>query len=167
MSEPRRIALLGSHDRSNFKCGVEPLDRYLRQQASQDMRRSVSNCFVALEPDDRIVAYYTFAAANVLASDLPAEIIKKLPRYPYLPAALIGRLAVDLNFQRQRLGEALIVDAAKRARQSAPAVYALLVDAKNRDAEQFYLRLGFRALNRLGSRLFLPLATAGGIRASD
>ncbi len=159
MSEQYRIIPLGTHERANFTCGIESLDRYLKTQATQDMRRNVSNCFVAVDSNDSIVAYYTFAAANIISSEIPDE-MKKLPRYPQLPAALIGRLAVHQRFQRQHLGEALIADAALRAQQSAPAVFALLVDAKSEAAEAFYKHLGFRSLLSRSSSLFLPVATA-------
>ncbi len=160
MADKLPIVPLDRHDRTNFSCGVEALDRYLKIQATQDMRRKVSNCFVALGREGEIVAYYTFAAANVLASDLPADVARKLPRYPYVPAALIGRLAVDKRVQGQRLGEALLADAALRAARSAPAVFALLVDAKDASAEAFYKRFGFRDLQSQSLSLFLPIATA-------
>ena len=160
MPDKWTIVPLARHDRTMFACGVEALDRYLKTQATQDMRRNASNCFVAVDQHDEIVAYYTFAATGILASDLPSEVTRKLPRYPTLPAALIGRLAVDRRFQGRRLGEALLADAAFRAKQSAPAVFAVLVDAKDEAAEGFYKRFGFRPLLSRPSSLFLPLATA-------
>jgi ribosomal protein S18 acetylase RimI-like enzyme len=160
MSEKHRIVPLAGHDRSRFSCGVEVLDRYLREQATQDMRRKVSNCFIAVDSTDEIAAYYTFAAAQVASSDLPSEVRKKLPRYSYLPAALVGRLAVDRRFQRQRLGESLVADAAARAEQSAAAIFALIVDAKNESAVAFYRWLGFQHLLNRPMSLFLPVATA-------
>jgi GNAT superfamily N-acetyltransferase len=164
MLQKVRIVPIGNQDRSGFECGVEALDVYLRTQATQDARRRVSNCFVAVDLDGRIAGYYTFAAASVLASDLPPEIGKKLPRYPRMPAALIGPLAVDRRFQRQRLGEALIGDAALRARDPVAAVHALVVDVKDEHAHAFYRRLGFLPLLGTPATLFLPIATA--IKAS-
>jgi hypothetical protein len=129
-----------SDDRSRFLCGAENLDRYLRQQAGQEFRRRVASCFVAIE-DQAVAGYYTLSATGILLSDLPAD--KKLPRYPEIPAVLLGRLAVD---------------AFSRAIRSEIAVYAVVVDAKDNNARQFYEHYGFRPLAKEGRRLFLPMA---------
>jgi GNAT superfamily N-acetyltransferase len=154
------IEPLGSHDRSAFACGAPPLDRYLREQASQDVKRLVASCFVAVEAaTEGIAGYYTLAATSVHANDLPAEIRKRLPRYPALPAALIGRLAVDRRFRRQGLGSALIADAALRVLKGVVGVFALIVEAKDEDALAFYRHQGFHPFASRPFCLFLPLAT--------
>jgi ribosomal protein S18 acetylase RimI-like enzyme len=156
-----RIEPLGaSHGRANFSCGVAVLDRYLREQATQDIRRRISNCFVACDDAGTVAAYYTFAAASIPLSDLPPDDVKRLPRYPVVPAGLIGRLAVDERFRGQRLGGALIIDAAHRAAGADPAVYALVVDAKDTAAVAFYEHLGFRRFASRPMSLHLSIATA-------
>jgi hypothetical protein len=91
-----KIEALGpSHDRAALSSGVFELDRYLREFASQDIRRRISNCFVAVDAIGKIAGYYTFAATSVPLSELPSEQARRLPRYPVLPACLIGRLAID------------------------------------------------------------------------
>jgi ribosomal protein S18 acetylase RimI-like enzyme len=85
---------------------------------------------------------------------------KRLPRYPVLPAGLIGRLAVDQRFRRQGLGSALIVDAVARAMRAEPAIFALVVDAKDESALGFYQHLGFRRFVTQPMRLFIPIAEA-------
>jgi GNAT superfamily N-acetyltransferase len=127
-------ALSAAHDRMNFSSGVAPLDRYLRELATQDIKRRVSNCFVALDDSGAIAGYYTLAAASLPLTELSAEETKRLPRYALLPAGIIGRLAVDRRFQNQRLGGALIMDAAARASRGDPAIFALVVDAKDDNA---------------------------------
>ena len=107
-----------------------------------------------------MAAYYTIAAASLPFVDFPPEEAKRLPRYPTLPAVRIGRLAVDKRFQGRGLGAALLMDATRRTLQSPPAVYALLVDAKNEAAVAFYERFGFRPSLAEPRTLFLPLATA-------
>jgi ribosomal protein S18 acetylase RimI-like enzyme len=159
MSDRFRVVPLGAHERTTFDCGVEPLDRYLKTLATQDIRRRVSNCFVALDFDDAIAGYYTFAATSILFLDLPEDATKRLPRYPTVPAALIGRLAVDKRYQSRRLGEALLADAVLRARQSAPAIFALVVDAKDERAAHFYRRFQFRPLRSRASSFFLTVAS--------
>lgn len=153
-------ALSSAHDRKAFSSGSEPLDRYLRELATQDIKRRVSNCFVALDDADVIAGYYTFAATSLPLTELSAEEAKRLPRYALIPAGLIGRLAVDARFQGQRLGGALILDAAARASRADPAIFALVVDAKDDTALAFYEHLQFRRFASRSATLFLPVATA-------
>lgn len=157
-----RLAPLGAeHQRGSFHCGEETLDRYLQTQATQDIRRRIANCFVAVEAaTGSLAAYYTIAATSIPLIDLPPKEAKRLPRYPTLPAVRIGRLAVDQNFQGRGLGGALLIDAARRSIHSPPAVYALLVDAKNDQAVVFYEKFGFRTFAGQPRTLFLSLATA-------
>ena len=152
------IELLGGQERSAFCSGVDVLDRYFREQVTQDIRRRVSNCFVLLDPENKIAGYYTFAAASIPLLDLPDSLARRLPRYPSLPAGLIGRLAVDSRYQRQGLGALLVVDAVARALRAEPAIYALIVDAKDDQASAFYSRLGFHRLASQAKRLFIPVS---------
>ncbi len=155
----RVLPLDTAHDRAAFCSDSEPLDRYLREQATQDIRRRVAACFVALADGQRIAGYYTLASASLLLADLPASIGKKLPRYPTVPAVRMGRLAVDQAFKGQGLGGALLADALARAARSEIAAFTLLVDAKDEAAAAFYRHHGFIALPDLPLTLFLPLAT--------
>ena len=158
-SAPFRLAPLdAAHDRATFNSGTEPLDRYLREQVNQDVRRRVAACFVALADGNRIAGYYTLASASLMLADLPASTGKKLPRYPTVPAVRMGRLAVDQACKGQGLGGALLADALDRAARSEIAAYALMVDAKDETAAAFYLHHGFIALPDSPLILFLPLA---------
>ena len=146
-------------DRGGFQSGAAPLDRYFHAQVTQDVRRRVTACFVALAPDRRIAGYYTLASASVMLSDLPVRLGKRLPRYPSVPAVRMGRLAVDKAFRNQGLGSALLADALLRARRSEIAAYALVVDAKDEAAAAFYRHHGFVAFGGHALTLFLALAT--------
>jgi ribosomal protein S18 acetylase RimI-like enzyme len=132
-----------SHDRAAFSCGVPALDRYIRELATQDVRRRVSNCFVAVDSAGKIAGYYTFAATS-LPLTVPPEQARRLTRYPSFPACLVGRLAVDQRFRGQGLGSQLIVDAIARAMRAEPAIFALIVDAKDEVPLGFYEHLGFQ-----------------------
>lgn len=159
-SAPFRLALLdGQHDRAAFHSDSEPLNRYIQTQASQDIRRRVAACYVALAGEQRIAGYYTLASSSVLLTDLPANIGKKLPRYPTVPAVRMGRLAVDRAFKGQGLGGALLADALDRAARAEIAAFAMMVDAKDDAASAFYQHHGFIALPNSPLTLFLPLAT--------
>jgi ribosomal protein S18 acetylase RimI-like enzyme len=150
-----------SHDRLSFDCGEEALNRYFQTQATQDSRRRIANCFVAIDTESGYVAsYFTLSSASIPTPDLPEKITSCLPRYPSVPAVRIGRLAVDKQFQGHGLGKALLADAALKTISATPASFALLVDAKNEQAVKFYQHHGFRLLNNTLNILFLPLATA-------
>jgi GNAT superfamily N-acetyltransferase len=153
--------LSNAHDRSPFSSGSDPLDRYFRELASQDIKRRIATCFVAVDVESSEVAgFYTLAASTVALVDLAAEIARKLPRYPTVPAALLGRLAVDLSQQGKGLGGVLLGDALLRTARADLGIFALLVDAKDEAAQRFYEHHGFTLLTGDGRRLCLPIATA-------
>ncbi len=154
---------LGSHhDRTQFDCGVPVLNDYLVKYASQDVKRKVSAVFVLVERTEpnRIIGYYTLCAASVSLSELPVEVRKKLPRYPEIPAILIGRLARDINFPG--LGALLLADAITRCARVAKEIAAslIIVDSKGVAATRFCGKFGFLSLPKLADRMFLPMQTA-------
>jgi ribosomal protein S18 acetylase RimI-like enzyme len=156
--------LTSRHDRTSFTCNVPALDRYLREFAMQDVRRRVANCYVAVGTDDQLTrGFFTLAATGLHLKDIPADVAKGLPRYPVVPAVLIGRLAVDRRYCGRGLGAALLGDAFMRAARSEPAVHTMLVDAKDEQAAAFYRHYGFRPLASNPMSLFLPLASAHGL----
>jgi GNAT superfamily N-acetyltransferase len=149
------------HDGAQFLSGSDALDRYLREQASQDVRRRIATCFVALNVTSQDVAgYYTLTATSVALTALSPEISRKLPRYPVAPAALLGRLAVNRRYQGQGLGGILLADALKRTARAELGVFAMLVDAKDENAQRFYERYGFTLLPGEVRRLCLPISAA-------
>ena len=153
--------LSGNHDRSQFVSGSEALDRYLREQASQDVKRRITTCFVAVADDAQDIAgYYTLTATSIALSGFSPEIVKKLPRYPVVPAVLLGRLAVARHYQGQGLGGILLADGLKRTSRAEFGVFAMVVDAKDDAARRFYEHYGFTLLPGEECRLCLPIAAA-------
>jgi predicted GNAT family N-acyltransferase len=142
---------------------VEPLDRYLKEQASQDARRRVAVPYVLVSADNRIAGYYTLSSDNIRVDDIPADMVKQLnlPRYPVIGATLIGRLARDLEFGGQGIGDLLLADALKRALGMSKniASAAVVVDAKDEKAHCFYSEFGFIAFPETVNRLFMPMET--------
>jgi len=167
-TEQFRIGPLSTgHDRSQFLSGSDPLDRYFREQASQDTKRRISSCFVAVSVHapasaqmKEVAGFYTLTAASIALNALAPEIVRKLPRYPVVPAALLGRLAVATNYQGKGLGGVLLADAVLRVARAEMGVFALLVDAKDAAAQRFYEHYGFTLLPGEGRRLCLPIASA-------
>ena len=159
VTAPFLIEALGpGHDRAGFSSGVEALDRYFRERVTQDVRRRATACYVAIDAATaKVAGYYTLAAAGVLLSDLPEALVKRLPRYPSVPVARLGRLAVDLAYRGRKLGAALLWDAVARSLRSEVAVFALIVDAKDDPAEAFYRHHGFVPFGSQPRQLVLPL----------
>ena len=120
----------------------------------------MAGCFVALDQDGRIAGFYTLAAASVALDSLPEGMAKGLPRYPAVPAMLIGRLAVAIEHQGKGLGSALIADAVVRTDRLGVGAFAIIVDAKDDRARAFYEANGFVPLPGGERRLCVPLATA-------
>jgi GNAT superfamily N-acetyltransferase len=174
MPTGRRLAtgpirrLVKTDDRTQFDCGVDALTRYLRAQAGQDARRSVATVYVlpGLEPPHapRVIGYYTVSATAVLLSGIAADIAKKLPRYPLVPGFLIGRFAVDTEFQGQGHGARLFHDALRRCATLSREIAAafIVVDAKNAKLAAWYAGFGFAPTVDAPLKLILPIATVRG-----
>jgi len=159
-----RVEALDSqkHTREGFSCGIEPLDRYLREQAGQDARKRVAAPFVLCEDESNVVlGYYTLSALSLDVGDWPEDVVRKLPRYPFVPATLLGRLALDERQRGKGLGEYLLMHALHRALVTSREVasFAVIVDAKDGRALSFYSRYEFLPLPDQQRRLFLPMAT--------
>jgi len=148
-------------DRAAFSCGVEPLDRYLKQQARQDMKRNVAAVFV-LRPVDAlrtIAGYYTTSMSVIYPASLPPEVAKRYPPYRELPAALVGRLAVDSRFHGQGIGRMLLLSALGRCLRLPVEIggMAVIVDAKDDGARAFYEHYDFQRMADDPYRLYLPM----------
>ncbi len=107
-----------------------------------------------------MAGYYTLSSHSIDLGELPAHVARKLPRYPLVPATLLGRLAVDRRYKGQELGERLLVDALRRAlTQSAQIAAAVTVDAIDDPAARFYGHFGFIPFPDRPDRLFLLMKT--------
>jgi len=158
------VPLDKTHNRSRFDCGIEALNRYLQQQARQEMQRHVSVTFVLPDSEQAIRGFYTLSSSSMALEALPDVLAKKLPRYNRLPVTLLGRLAVDKTAQSKGIGQFLLLDALKRSVDNARVIgaMAVIVDAKDQQAEQFYQHFGFlpfqkTPLQNLHSSLLLPM----------
>ncbi len=153
------VPLAPHHDRAAFGCGEPSLDNYLKRQASQDAKRDLAACYVLCKPgESHIIGYYTLSATSITLTALPDDQLKKVGRYPLVPAVLLGRLAVDQNYRKQGWGEYLLLDALHRALRTGVGVKFVIVDALNEQAAQFYERFEFRRLKNPSS-LFISVST--------
>lgn len=159
------VGLEKSRDRANFDCEVDALNRYLKYQASQDVKKDVCSCFVAIDAQtDSLAGFYTLSGGGVPLQSFPEDIVKKLPKYPVVPIALIGRLAVDKAYKGKKLGSALLIDALTRVIDNPIKVHSLVVDAKDEKSSLFYQHFGFIPFKDTSLKLFLPIKTATNAR---
>ena len=158
-------SLRDEHDRVDFACGVESLDRYLKTQAGQDMRRKANAVFVlaAVSTPSTILGYFTLCATSLDQGDVPEAARKHVPRYPVVSATLLGRLAIASAHHRQGLGAVLLGHALQRAYDSASSVGSsmVVVDAIDEAAVGFYEAHRFTRLDGASQRLVLPMHTIG------
>lgn len=162
MSDDFRIEPLGKkHDRAAFSCGNAPLDQYLKTQAAQAIEKNLAAIFVLTPDGVTIAGYYALSSYVIKLNEIPEAIAKKLTRMPEVPATLIGRLATHVDFRGKGLGKVLLVDALKKALENSAHVgsWAVVVDAKDNKALEFYRKYGFIVFPTRADRLFLPMDT--------
>lgn len=141
------IEMLSRHDRTAFDCGVPELNNDLKTRATQDMKRRVASCFVAVEKQQLAVSgFYTLSACHLLLTDISEPTKKALPLYPEVPAIRLGRLAVDQKFRGNGVGSLLLADAIRRSLKLQIGAALMLVDAEDQDAANFYRHFGFETL---------------------
>lgn len=144
-----------------FDCGEDSLNHYILKQAKQDMKRHISATYI-LRNNSSLLGYYTLSSTIIPLDKLQntdESFARKLPKYPYLPATLIGRLAVNIKDKKNGYGKILLIDALKRSCANSKIVgsIAILVDVINENASNFYQKYGFRELKK--DQLFMAMNT--------
>jgi hypothetical protein len=149
------------HDRAGFQSSVEALNLYLQQQARKDADRHLAATFVMVDDaaPTLIVGFYPLSNYTVELAELPGDLTRKLPRYPRLPATLIGRLARDERFPGT--GALLLVDALTRAyaQTKVSGSLAVVAEAKGDTARRFYQKHGFLQLGGEPNRVYLAMGS--------
>lgn len=158
------IVLLESkkHRREDFDCGVESLNKYIKKIASQDLKRKAATVLVLIDSvTENVIGFYTLSSFSLELTEIESVVAKKLPRYPLLPATMLGRLAVDKNYKGKGFGELMLIDAMKKSYQASQQIasVALLVEAINEQAVSFYQKFGFVSFQSSRERLYLPMKT--------
>ena len=156
------LPLAGNHNRQSFDCGRVELNNWLRQVARQHQDKGLSKTFVAVREEEPtgICGFYALTLAEIDRRFLPESYQKRLPQR--IPGVRLGRLAVDVHFQKKGLGELLLVDAISRARRinQDAGVVGLFVDALDEQASAFYRHYGFLAIPDQPRLLIYPIAGA-------
>ena len=152
---------LAKHDRSAIQSGNDRIDRYFQQNASQDVKRGYTACNLLVEQStSQIAGFYTLSSHSVALTEVADELARKLPRYPSVPAALIGWMGRDANFRGQGIGPLLLADAITRLARAPLGIHAICADAIDDAAAAFYRRHQFEPLVSRPGRFYLPMRTA-------
>ena len=149
------------HRRDKFINQHDSLQNYIRTIARQDSSRDLARCFVLIDEGNSILGYYTLNNLSVPCAHWDAAFRKKHKlTYPAIPCTLIGRLAIDTSLQGKGYGEILLVDSLKRAYEVSRTIasFAVVVDAIDQAAKNFYKRYGFLELMD-SDRLYIPMKT--------
>jgi ribosomal protein S18 acetylase RimI-like enzyme len=152
---------LGKHDRAAFASGNARIDTYFRQTVSQDVKRGYAACYVLIDKSStKIAGFYTLSSHSIPLNELAGDLARKLPRYPSVPAVLVGRLGRDVAFRGQQLGSLLLADAIARLAALPVGLYAICADAIDEAAIAFYRAHQFRVFISRPHSLYLPMKTA-------
>lgn len=151
-----------THNRKGFSCGKDPLDKYFKEIANQDVKRKLTTCFVLNDDlNEKVKAYYTLSSNSIPNKSIPASFKKNLQgTYTSIPVILLGRLAVDEQYQGSGIGKALLIDSLKRCYDNTDSIgaFAVVVDPLDDEAEAFYNKYGFIKLPD-SSKMFMAMKT--------
>lgn len=144
--------------RDHFSCGKSSLDNYILRNVTKDISSGACTCFVILDDQQRVIAYYTLSTDSIPLEDAPEDLKKKI-NYPHIPVILLGRLAVHHHYAGKGYGKIMLVDALKRSQQAAKeqiGSVAVIVDPIDADAERFYHKYGFTKIPDSG-KMFMTM----------
>lgn len=146
-----------THDVSEFSCGTEPIDIWLKKHSLNAMRVNTGRTYVAVV-NDKVAGYYAIAAGSLLRSDLPSTLRFEIPNHP-VPLVLLARVGVDRKYQREGLGTVLVLDAIRKALMVGEnvGVFCVATNAKDEMAKSFYQSMGFRSSKSDPRLMLFPL----------
>lgn len=150
--------LSSAHNRDNFDCGVDDLNRFIKQFASQNQKKKLTRTYVCIRPDKSVVGYYSLAFGSVHQEGAPEFMTRGIGKYQ-IPVMIIGRLAIDRSEQGKGLGVALLKDAVIRTKKAEEigGLRAIIVHAKDNNAQAFYTKYGFIPSLNDPLTLFFPI----------
>ncbi len=159
---PKISVLNKKHRRKAFSCGKKSLARYLKQQASQDLKQSLSAVFVLEAPNQKdILAFYSLSALSINAGKLSTLEAKKLPNLRPIPCTLLGQFAVDSQWKSKGVGGWLFAHVLHEVLKHSEKVgsFALIVDAVDEDAHSYWKHCSLIPFPSTPNRLFVPMRT--------
>jgi predicted GNAT family N-acyltransferase len=150
-----------THNRKAFECEEQQLTDYIKKQVSQDIKKKLAVCFVAIDSDNNVIGYYTLSSESLGREQIPDKYLRKVPQNYNAPVILLGRLARNITAKGTGLGEHLLLDALFRAftlSEESIGAMAVVVDPMNQFAIKFYKKYGFEQLPD-SEKMFLPMRT--------
>lgn len=145
-----------THPRSAFCSGQTQVDDWLATKAPQNLGEHLPATKALIAAHDDIAGFYTLATAQVDFADLPAELIRHLPRRD-LPGAILAWLGVNARHRGKGLGRRVRARAladCHLASRTFPVV-AVVLDCIDEPAKAFYRHWDFRELPGYRQRLYL------------
>jgi GNAT superfamily N-acetyltransferase len=130
------------HDLTDFACGIDALDDWLKRRAFANQTSGATRTF-AICNDDKVVGYYALASGGISSEAALGKFRRNMPNP--IPVVILARLAIDSSYQGRGLGRALFRDAALRVIRAADTIgiRGIIVHAISAEAKNFYLALGF------------------------
>ena len=150
-----------THNRKAFECEEQQLTDYIKKQVSQDIKKKLAVCFVAIDDNNNVIGYYTLSSESLGREQIPDKYLRKVPQNYNAPVILLGRLARNITAKGTGLGEHLLLDALFRAftlSEESIGAMAVIVDPMNQFAIKFYEKYGFEQLPD-SEKMFLPMST--------
>lgn len=161
-SEQVIVPLQKRHNRDAFSCGKPAIDKYLKEQVSQDIKRKTAVAFV-LEGNSNteIAGFYVLSSFSIHAGELPKVVAKKMPTKIPIPCTLLGQFAIDETLKNQGIGGWLLAHVLNEVLLASTKIasFALVVDAIDEEARAFWIHCGFISFPNTPGRLFLPIKT--------
>ena len=145
------------HRLDNFSCGVASLDIWLKNRARRNEGARASRTYVLCNDDNEVIGYYALATGSISPEQAPRKVKRNMPSP--IPVVVLGRLAIDQQYQGQGLGDALLRDAILRILHAAEiaGIKAIVVHAISEKAKQYYLARGFIESPSNSMTMILPL----------
>ena len=145
------------HQLDSFSCGVPSLDSWLKTKARRNEDTRASRTYVLCNHNDEVIGYYALATGSISLAQAPRKVKRNMPNP--IPVLVLGRLAIDQNYQGCGLGDALLRDALLRILQAADiaGIKAIVVHAISEQAKAFYLARSFIESPLNPMTMILPL----------
>lgn len=132
-----------NHDVEGFVSGEVSLDEWLKRRARANQAGGASRTYVICE-GSRVVGYYALASGSLSGEIAPGRFRRNMPEP--IPVVILGRMAIDREWQGKGIGRALFSDAGQRVLNAAETIgiRGIVVHAISDEARKFYVALGLQ-----------------------
>lgn len=141
ITKPEAIKL--HHQLSDFDCGIESLNTFLKKRAFHNEMRGASRTYIITDGSYNVIGYYTLAVGSVEHKDAKRKVKQNMP--DPIPVTVLGRLAVDTSWSGKGIGKGMLREALLKTLEVSEVVgvRAMLLHAISEEAKQFYIQFGF------------------------